>query len=154
MYKPRYILFEIIVQLYKETTDPLDLVAVSFAYESKGAIKRKKALEYYEKAKKYINLWELNEFSSVSVPSYFLKIAKAYESEHKYKEAMECLKIVEICKECNTKLIKEKISRLKGISEVKPVWKRKTSEKQIEFENDVTNAALYYIRANNMVPKR
>ena len=48
VYKPRYILFELIVQKYKQSSEPIDRFAVGIAYSNKGAVYRKSAIEYIE----------------------------------------------------------------------------------------------------------
>lgn len=43
-YKPRYVLWEILVQLYENSSEPIDMFACALAYEAKGALFREKAL--------------------------------------------------------------------------------------------------------------
>lgn len=144
VYKPRYVLFEIIILKYKDSTSPLDMVAVSFAYCSKGAQFRSEALRYYEAVRDKINFDELNEFASVSILSYITKIAETYEKEHEYKKAAECYKYVYDSGEGNSQYFADKITEL-STKELKPLRKRKIGEKQIKFEENVTLSAKRYI---------
>lgn len=48
-YKPRYILYEIIIQQYSGSSNPLDVLAVGEAYRSKGAMFYEEALAYLER---------------------------------------------------------------------------------------------------------
>lgn len=146
VYKPRYVLFEIIVTKYRESKNPIDLVAVSFAYESKGAFYRKDAIRYYEAAKDRILYKELNKFASVSAFSYLSKIAGAYEKEHEYEKAIECLKVLIKSKQGNSAYFKDKIKSLQE-KQTENKQKRKSimSDSQALFEEQVHIAAEKYI---------
>lgn len=48
-YKPRYILYEIIIQVYARSEKPLDLLAVGEAYRSQGAAFYSEALSFLER---------------------------------------------------------------------------------------------------------
>ena len=146
VYKPRYVLFEMIVIKYRESTNPIDLAAVSFAYESKGAFFRKYAIQYYEAAKDRISYKELNKFASVSAFSYLSKIEEAYEKEHEYEKAIECLKILIKSKQGNSEYFRDKIKSLQEKqTENKPKRKNKMSDSQALFEEQVHIAAEKYI---------
>lgn len=146
VYKPRYILFEMIVIKYKESKNPLDLVAVSFAYESKGAFYRKDAIKYYETVKDRISYKELDKFASVSAFSYLIKIAEAYEKEHEYDKAIECLKILIKLKTGNIKYFRDKINALQEKrAENKPKRKSRMPDSHALFEEQVHVAAEKYI---------
>ena len=93
LYKPRYILHEIIVQKYAGSDNPFDMLAVAAAYRTKGASGRGEAIRYYEKwldsstkkqreeAAKY--LFDARE------PFLSLQMAKLYNDENRLDEALK-----------------------------------------------------------------
>lgn len=96
MYKPRYVLFEIVIQKYGKSKQPYDMLAVAQAYESKGSFGRQKAIEYY-------NLWLSNSsshqrataaklFLDASEPFFSYRIAKLYYLENNLENALEFAK--------------------------------------------------------------
>lgn len=144
VYKPRYVLFEIITIKYQDSVNPLDMATVSFAYQSKGAHYRKEALRYYEAAKDNLNLSELNEFSCISVLSFMSKIADVYEREHEYQKAIECFQIIVRTNEGNTEYFRQRIEDLR-IKKITPVRRRKISQRQTELEEQVHLSAIKYM---------
>lgn len=146
IYKPRYILFEIIVLLYSGSKKPLDMMAVAFAYESKGAAFRQDAISFFEKAMRNINFHELDKFASVSTDAIFLKFSTVYEREHEYEKAIKCLQNASKHGRVSKIYCKEQIDKLKiKMATAKPLRKRKISDSQVEFENNLRIAALKYI---------
>ena len=84
LYKPRYVLFEIIIQLYKDSSDKYDNLAVALAYETKGSKFRVSAIKHFETVEKDICDSILNGFFVLSPYSFFLKFSYLYEKEHQY----------------------------------------------------------------------
>ena len=149
VYKPRYILFEILVSLYKNSENPLDMIAVSFAYSQKGAMFRKEAIEFFEKSNKFVGFKTLDKFSSLSSASFYLKVAELYEQENENELAIYWLKKSLLRGGLNAEYLKSKIE---SIENKPPRMKRKRSpsESSIEFEKKVHLAASYFIRKDNL----
>lgn len=82
VYKPRYILFDVIVIVFGDSKNPFDQIAVSFAYIQKGAYYRKNAIEYFETAIDQVPLSELNRFASVSELSKSVLFSGFFSKEH------------------------------------------------------------------------
>lgn len=145
-YKPRYILFELVIMAFENSNKPLDHMAVSFAYIQKGSVYREDAIRYFETAINKVSIYELNKFASVSALSFLPKVAEAYKMEHEYDKAIWCLKKVIKYGGGNNKYFKEKIKVLKSLeSNEKPIRRRKMSNKQAIFEQQTHEAAARYI---------
>lgn len=93
IYKPRYIVHEIIIQKYKYSKNPYDMLAVAAAYSSKGAMFRENAIKYYElylskanviqkeRAKKY--------FFRANEPFFSHHLAELYEQTYQFDKALK-----------------------------------------------------------------
>lgn len=144
-YKPRYILFDVIIIAFGDSENPLDQIAVSFAYIQKGALYRKDAIRYFETAIDRVRLYELDGFASVSVLSILTKISETYEREHEYEKAIHWLNVLVERKSGNTPYFQEKIEKLRERAEKgKPLRKRKVPREQLEFDKQTYEAALQY----------
>lgn len=145
IYKPRYVLFDVIVIAYGQSESPLDQMAVSFAYIQKGARYRPDAIRYFEMAIEKVPLYELNRFASVSVLSMLSQIAETYEREHDYKSAIKWYKVLIKKRAGNTDYFKNKVSQLEEKDKNwKPLRRRKPSDSDLEFDEQVYRAALGY----------
>lgn len=145
IYKPRYILFDVVVIAFGDSENPLDQIAVSFANIQRGAYYRKDAIRYFEAAIDRVPLSELDRFSSLSVLSMLVKISEAYEREKEFDKAIYWLKILIERKVGNTLHFQEKIDKMESyINSGKPIRKRKIQRKQSEFDRQSYEAALRY----------
>ncbi|MCD8372049.1 MAG: hypothetical protein LUD27_01965 [Clostridia bacterium] len=92
VYKPRYVLLEMIVQLYGNSAQQNDILAVALAYAYKGAAFRVPAIErfelYLKKTGKMPLETGLPNFMILSEPLFSNKISELYEKEHIYEKAL------------------------------------------------------------------
>lgn len=145
-YKPRYILFEIIILLYEKSESDIDKFAVSLAYASKGAYYRKKAIEYFEESEPYISGDFMQDFLSYMPLHVYTIFADIYEKEHEYKKAIDCIKIAQNYGEPGNPNFDNRISNLLEKQQTNPKRREtKQSQSSIEFENDVTTAAKHFL---------
>ena len=87
IYKPRYVLWEMLVQLYKDSTNPIDKFACALAYEAKGALYRENALQKFEESIDYITPEFMQQFISYTPLCVYMKFSRLYESNHEYEKA-------------------------------------------------------------------
>lgn len=140
-YKPRYILFEIIIQKYSTSINPLDKFAVAMAYSTKGAYFRKDAIKFFEMSKPFVPDFILLEFLSFLPLSVYSTFTKIYESEREYKKAISCVKKARLFGGFGNSYFSEKIEELRKKEEHPPKkYNRKRPEDSIEFEKDVVEA--------------
>lgn len=111
----------------------------------KGALYRQDAIDYFEAAIDRISLNDLDRFASLSCLTFLIKISETYEREHNYEKAIYWLKVLNKRERGKNQYVKNKISQLEERqNDLKPIRKRKPSEKQIEFERQIYEAALQY----------
>ena len=144
-YKPRYVLFEILILAYSESQNPVDLFAVSLAYASKGAFYRNKALFYFEKSEKYITPEFMNNFLSYMPLSVYLTFSQLYEQEHLYPQAIHYAKLAGRYSDTYTSATR--IKELKEKEKRNPVKRSsKITADHIQFEKDVSIAADFFLK--------
>ena len=149
-YKPRYILFEMIILAFSQSQNPIDLFAVSLAYSTKGAFYRNKALLYFEKSQKYITPQFMNNFLSYMPLNVYITFSKLYEQEHLYSQAIYYAKLAEKFSDIYTS--NDRVSQLKEKEKRNPAKRTShMSTAQIEFEKDVSTAADFFLK-NNFLP--
>lgn len=150
-YKPRYVLFEIIVIKYQNSDSPLDQFSVAYAYAMKGAQFRKRALNFFEKSIKNIHFSTLDKFASVNSAFVYMKFSELYEQEWEFDKAVFWLKQAIKREGLNNQYLRDRINKIeerkaKVIEKnLKKRAQRKPSSKDTEFEIDVHNAALRFI---------
>lgn len=151
-YKPRYILFEIIICLYSKSDNPIDMFAVSLAYASKGAVFRKQALEYFEKSEDYIDSDLLDEFISCLPLHIYLMFSDLYEKEHLYEDAIRYTKLAKRFGEPSNSSFDTRIDMLKRklLNSPRKV-NRKVPDSKKKMEINITKAATFFIE-NNYLP--
>ena len=146
VYKPRYVLFEIIIQLYKNSLYPDEQLAVALAYATQGAASRLKAIEYFEKCIKRVIFADFSKFCSVSALSVYSTFAKIYESEHLYEQALKYNNLACSSFGANIPYFVTKSKELKAKIQNPPQKRAYTpSAKSLEFSKNTTNAAIYFI---------
>lgn len=146
VYKPRYILFEMIIIAFGNSPHPLDQTAVGFAYIQKGASYRQDAIRYLESSLPHVAVKELNRFASLSAGSLFLAIAEAHEKEHNYEKAIEWYTQAQKASWVSKAYLAQKIEELHIKNQNwKPLRRKKVTEEQIEFEKNTHEAALRYL---------
>lgn len=149
-YKPRYVLFEILILIYSQSQNPVDLFAVSLAYASKCAFYRNKALFYFEKSEKYITPEFMNNFLSYMPLSVYLTFSQLYEQEHLYPQAIHYAKLAG--RYSDTYKSVTRIQQLKETAKRNPAKRAlKMSQEQIQFEKDISAAADFFLK-NKYLP--
>lgn len=147
IYKPRYILHEMIVQLYGQSHRPSDRFAVALAYASKSAHFRPLAIQYFEAAILFIRPSFMSRFWMYQPLHVYTAFAKLYEAEHKYAEAIRCTKMAWRYGEADNPYFPQRIDELRAKLENPPKRRpRKPSEDQLEFEKEIVQAARRFIQ--------
>lgn len=148
-YKPRYVLFDIVILKYEKSQNMVDRLAVALAYETKGAFFRKQAISYFEDSIKHVGKDVLDLFNACSAASVYTKLGDIYEKEHEYKKAMSCFKKARTLKGASEEYLSERISKLEKKLENPPKGrKQKKPDYYDAFEADVRNAAIAFTTGN------
>lgn len=87
---PRREIADIIVENYKSSQDPLDVLGVAYAYLWKGAKFRKESIIYFEKFLSFSLEYDLT-YPCINEWSIYSDLATLYEKEQTYSEAIACL---------------------------------------------------------------
>lgn len=83
LYKPRYVLFETIVQVFGDSQYYVDLFAVALAYAEKGSGYREKAIRYFEEAEPYLTEDFLNTLGQFT-RNYTQTVKRAADNKRRY----------------------------------------------------------------------
>ena len=143
-YKPRYIVFEVVIQRYLLSEKPLEKIAVAFAYWSKGARYHGEAARLFEEAKEKVDWKKIHEFSSFG--GFFYLFSKMYEKMHEYEKAIECVRLSSKYENPVKEYVKNRIAFLEEKQRNrKPYRPRKMSSDQEEFEKLVSLVAERYV---------
>lgn len=146
VYKPRYVLYDIIIVKYGKSANPIDKLAIALSYESKGAFFRKEAISYFESSIQQINPSILQRFPSYGPMTLYLKFAELYEKEHNYKKAIFFTNKAMSAKGANKEYCEEQIKKLKKKLENPPrTRKSKKPDYYDDFERDVRRAAIAFL---------
>ena len=151
LYKPRYILFEILIILFSQSENPIDMFAISLAYASKGYYFTQQALDYFEKSEKYITSDFLKDFISYLPLHVYTMFSTLYEQEHLYERAIYFTKLAKRFGEPSNPFFDDRIRSLKehALHDF-PKPNRRMSNRQKQFEENVTKAATYFIINKNL----
>ena len=145
-YKPRYVLFEMIIQMYSKSQNYIDKLAVALAYESKGAHFRKQAINYFEQAEEYIEIELMRDFVSYMPLYIYTTFSKLYEQEHDYSKAILYLEKAKAWGAPKNTYFDDRINELlEKINTPSKIRNMKIPESKIAFERDVEAAAKYFI---------
>lgn len=150
-YKPHYVLWEILVQLYENSNKPIDIFACALAYEAKGALFREKALRKFEESIDYITPEFMQQFISYVPLNVYMKFSRLYESNHEYEKAISYTELGHKYGDKDNPNFDKRIGELEDKIKRNPK-KRKChpSPGTLEFEKDVINAAKYFIKQANL----
>ena len=147
VYKPRYVLHEMIIQLYASSRRPVDRLSVALAYATKGAHFRPLAIQYFETSIPYIRPSFMSQFWMYSPLCVYSTFSKLYESEHDYAKAIHYLELAWHYGEADNSYFPKHIDELRVKLEHPPKRRpRKPTEEQLQFEKEVTQAARYFIQ--------
>lgn len=150
-YKPRYVLWEMLVQLYKDSTNPIDKFACSLAYEARGAMYRKNALQKFEESINYITPEFMQQFISCTPLCVCMKFSRLYENNHEYEKAIYYTKQGKKYGGTDNPNFDKRIGELSEKIKRKPKKRKYNPSKEtLEFERDVENAAKYFIKKLNL----
>ena len=151
-YKPRYVLWEILVQLYENSSEPIDMFACALAYEAKGALFREKALQKFEKSINYITPEFMQQFISYMPLNVYIKFSRLYESNHEYEKAILYTELGHKYGDRDNPYFDNRIAELKDKIKRNPKKREyNPSQKTLEFEEDVVNAAKYFIKETKLI---
>lgn len=90
IYKERHILHELIIIKYENSVASIDMLAVAIAYERKGAVYRKKAIAFFEKALQHISEEDWKYVSLAFQPcEVYAMLSELYEKEYQFTEALK-----------------------------------------------------------------
>lgn len=143
-YKPRYVVFEVLIQRHSGSENWLDKVAVAFAFLSKGSKYFFEAARFFEEAKDYACWDEVLQFSSLY--GIFFMFSDMYEKIHDYEKAIDCVGLCVEYNDLDKKVASERIATLvEKRRSAKPYNPRKMSQQQAEFEELVSAAAKKYL---------
>lgn len=150
-YKPRYVLFEIAIIKYKDSGAYLDKFATAYAFANKGAEFRLAALGAFEESINKIPFSVLDEFASLNFAFTCILFSRLYEQEWEFDSAIYWLKKALLRGGLNNDHLKSKIKEIqKRKEDVERTGKhkrtRKVSVENEKFENDVHNAAMWFLR--------
>lgn len=144
-YKPRYVLFDIVILRYENSADPIDMMAVALAYESKGAHFRQEAIFYFEKAIQSVDKCVFSQFSSYTLDQIYLKFAELYEKEHQYKQAIYYFELAKSSGKLEKEYIDQRITKIREkIANPPRTRKSKKPDYYDEFEKNVRRAAIAF----------
>lgn len=152
IYKPRYVLWEILVQLYKNSNNSIDKFACALAYEAKGALFREDALKKFEESIDYITPSFMQQFISYMPLNVYMKFSRLYESNHEYEKAIFYTELSYKYGDKDNPKFDKRISELRD--KIKKNTQKRTynpSQKTLEFEKDVVDAAIYFIKKANLI---
>lgn len=144
-YKPRYILFEAAILLYKNSKLPIDQISVAFAYSQKGADYRDDAIKFFEKSINAVPFYTLDKFASISSSAMYLTLSNLYEKEHEYEKAIIWMKKAKKRAGPHTTFYDQKIEELSKKAVPKQRKKKMASAQNLAFEEKVTSVAQYCI---------
>lgn len=89
MYKPRYLIFQVLISKYEKSTNAIDQFAVALAYTTKGSYGRQKAIEHLERAMSDMPPEELEEMDKYTLLwKAFNDFSDIYEREGEYELAL------------------------------------------------------------------
>lgn len=147
IYKPRYVLFEIIIQQYQHSKKPIDQFAVFYAYQSKGACFRQYAIEYFEKSIPHIKESTLGQFLHFTPLPLYSTVEQLYEREHMWNKAIYYAKKAGQCSGANKLRFDNLVKELKEKKANPPQRrKRKTSKEDELLFASITEAAKLFIK--------
>lgn len=89
IYKPRYILHEIIIIKYGNSEKQLDQLAVGLAYKTKGAYFRKPALEYMQKSVENIKKSEWDRIPNIPKWTVYNDMSDICEALYQFEDALK-----------------------------------------------------------------
>ncbi|MBE6801661.1 MAG: hypothetical protein E7530_02100 [Ruminococcaceae bacterium] len=98
-YKERYILMTLIIELFTNSDNPYNALAVAEAYRSKGAAYREQAIQKYEYFINKANLLQKGKVSSTfnlfNDSFIYHNLAELYEKEHNLYRALKYAELAE-----------------------------------------------------------
>lgn len=147
IYKPRYVLFEMLIELYKYSNNSIDKFACALAYASKGASFRRDALQKFEESIEYISPLFMQQFLCSMPLNVYTKFSKIYEREHEYEKAILYTKLGKKYGEKGNPNFDMRIKELHEKAKKKTKRRnRNISDEDIKFEQEVESAAKYFIK--------
>ncbi len=151
VYKARYILFEIVILRFSNSTAPLEQFAVAFAYSEKGASYRLKAIEYFEKSLPQLKENDFSCYGSFLPLAIYNKLSLLYEKEHLWDKAIYYLKLAK--KHCDMQLpyYKSHLAELVQMQKTnKPIRRKQLSQKDAQMNREIEFAAQIFLNKSGI----
>lgn len=143
IYKPRYILLDIIVAAFENSSNIYDQFAVAISYAKQGAQYRNEAIRYFEMTFDAISPEFMQQFSSLSPLSVYSMFSEIYEKEHLFEKAIDMTKLAWKYANQNNEFFPSRISDLdKKILNPPKTRKRRISDQQITMSESIRRASL------------
>lgn len=147
VYKPRYVLFHIVILRHERSHKPIDQLAVAMAYQSKGYYYRKQAIEYFEKAERHSVRHEMERFNSYGPLGVYNSMSELYEWDGQFSKAYKYAVLASKYSTPNNQHFISRIQTLKGkMNDPPELYQRNISKRQQEFEDKVDTAAREFLR--------
>lgn len=141
-----------VICLFSKSENPLSLLAVCLAYASKGASFRPNAIEYWEKAYPNLDETQMRYFTATLPSSLYSKIYKLYEGEHDFENALKYFRLLGQFGNPNSDWFTEHEKELLRKIENPPKRrKRRIQEREIDLEEKILRATIYYLRKSKLV---
>lgn len=154
IYKPRYILFEIVVALFSDSNDAMDNLAVAIAYETKGAHFRSEALKHFEYALNNLDSKLLDRFFVTMPYNLYIKFSRLYEKEHDFSKALQLTLKAQQHSDFGPEVLSDRIVMLQGKLDTPPKQrKRKITERDLKLEEKIQAAAKWFIHETKISTK-
>lgn len=146
VYKPRYVLFEILIQTFGDSENKLDCFAVSLAYIAKGFHFREQAIASFEKSQPEVGPQIMGKFLHCSPLGVYSTISKLYESNWQYERAIIYNEMACEYRELDTPYFVARAESLEKKIGYKPSRISKMRKSSAEFERTVSDAAKVFIK--------
>ncbi len=147
VYKPRYILFHIVVLRHEKSLRPLDHLAVAMAYQSKGYYFRKQAIEHFEKAVWSVLPSDMNRFLSYTPLHVYNVMSELYERDGQYEKAYKYAKLASKYSTPNSPHFASRLQKLRGkVISPPEIYHRTISKRSELFEKNIDAAARNFLQ--------
>lgn len=147
VYKPRYVLFHIVILRHAKSRKPIDQLAVAMAYQSKGYYFRKQAIKHFEKAECRSLIGDMERFNSYGPLIVYNLMSELYEWDGQFSKAYKYATLASKYSTPNNQHFVFRMQDLKGKMNNPPgPYERNISKRQQEFEDKVDAAAREFLR--------
>lgn len=86
----RHVIADLVIEIYKNSSNPYDILGVAYAYMWQGAKYREESIQYFEILIENYNLSYIRS-ESINEWSVYSNLADLYEKEYQFEKAIACL---------------------------------------------------------------